>query len=70
MDNLQHFDISRVWIMIREKLETAGDMLFSCNNNNLGHIRIYSIQELSGIFVEFSSRDIKKWYRIRIKGKG
>ena len=28
----------------------------------------YSIQELSGIFMEFSSRDIKKW--IRIKGKG
>jgi hypothetical protein len=30
----------------------------------------YSIQELSGIFMEFSSRDIKKWYRIRIKGNG
>jgi len=28
----------------------------------------YSIQELSGNFVEFSSGDIKKW--IRIKGKG
>jgi hypothetical protein len=27
-----------------------------------------SIQELSGILMEFSSRDIKKW--IRIKGKG
>jgi hypothetical protein len=30
----------------------------------------YSIQELSKNFVEFSSRDIKKWIRIKIKGKG
>jgi len=30
----------------------------------------YSIQELSGIFMEISSQDIKKWYRIRIKEKG
>jgi hypothetical protein len=29
----------------------------------------YSIQELSGIFMEISSRDIKKQHRNRIKGK-
>jgi len=55
----------------KEKLEIAGDMLFLAIIIIQGISDIfYNIQELFGIFMEFSSRDIKKWYRIRIKGKG
>src|ERR1700692_2416024 len=39
MDNLRHFDISRVWIMNQEKLEIAEDVIFICNNNYSEHSR-------------------------------
>jgi hypothetical protein len=32
--------------------------------------KFYSIQELSGIFMEFSSRDIKEWYKIEQRMRG
>jgi hypothetical protein len=71
MDNLRDFDISRVWIIIRknQKLQKTCFLLAIVIIQGISDI-FYSIQELSGIFMEFSSRDIKKWYRIRIKGKG
>src|ERR1700676_4285956 len=61
MDNLQHFDISRVWIMIRKKLEIAEDMIFTCNNNYSEHIRhipqhIGVIWNFYGIFQQRISR--------------
>ena len=51
MDNLQHFDISRVWIMIRKKLEIAEDMIFTCNNNYSEHIR--HIPQHTGVIWNF-----------------